>query len=134
MEYRELVELYEKFKHRGFHVLAFPSPEFGNQEFQERESISDFVAERGVDFQMMAPCTVNGPDASPVFQHLKGISRGAAFAPLGRASGDITWNFSRYVHILPYYMYSTLIITSLDYYLGSTAVVIRRYFFQKTVH
>ena len=93
-EDRELVELHEAFKHKGFHVLAFPSPEFGDQEFKTTEEIADFVAGLGVDFHMMAPVEVNGVDASPVFTHLKGRSRGAAHAPLGAASADITWNFA----------------------------------------
>jgi glutathione peroxidase-family protein len=44
---------------------------------------------------MMEKVEVNGAEASPVFTHLKGTSRGAAFLPSNPyCYADITWNFS----------------------------------------
>jgi len=64
------VSLHERFGGRGLSILAFPSHEFGGQEFREEGDIRSFVDKYGVRFPMFAPVTVNGAGAHPLFAWL----------------------------------------------------------------
>jgi glutathione peroxidase-family protein len=90
--YKGLVKLWNEVKHTGrINLLAFPCNQFGAQEPKEIWEISNFVAEYGVDFQMMDKIEVNGPQASPVYKFLK------------REAGPsrIAWNFASYFVVGP---------------------------------
>ncbi len=90
--YAGLQALHEKYAPRGLVVLGFPCNQFGAQEPGTEGDIKTFCETRyGVTFPMFAKLDVNGERAHPLYAWL----RAAASAPIG--SGDITWNFEKFV-------------------------------------
>ena len=71
INYRELVELHDKYKSKGFEILAFPSNEFGERESGSNADIQTFVRNYGVSFPVFAKTEVNGKDANPLYKFLK---------------------------------------------------------------
>ena len=87
-----LEALYQRFAERGFEVLGFPCNQFGAQEPGDADEIAQFCKVNfGVTFPLMAKVDVNGPDASPVFDWMKGEAKGL----LG--SKAIKWNFTKFL-------------------------------------
>jgi len=73
-------------------VVGFPSNEFGGQDPGSNEDISSFCQlNYGVSFPMMAKVKVNGKDAHPLWQWLKGEKPGF----LGTEA--IKWNFTKFL-------------------------------------
>ena len=66
--YEHLQPLYERYRDRGFAVLAFPCDCFGNQEPDSDAEIAAFARDTyGVTFPMFAKVPdVNGDSAAPV--------------------------------------------------------------------
>ncbi|CAM3895750.1 Glutathione peroxidase [Mesobacillus zeae] len=70
-QYRELQELYERYRDKGFEVLGFPCNQFGYQEPGDEGQISDFCQlNYGVSFPMFAKIDVKGTEAHPLFYYL----------------------------------------------------------------
>ncbi|KYD26169.1 MULTISPECIES: glutathione peroxidase [Bacillaceae] len=91
-QYKELQELYEQYRDRGFVVLGFPCNQFGNQEPGTEEEIEQFCqVNYGVTFPMFAKVNVNGENAHPLFQYLKEKAPGV----LGTKA--IKWNFTKFL-------------------------------------
>ena len=91
-QYKELQELYEQYRDRGFVVLGFPCNQFGNQEPGTEEEIEQFCqVNYGVTFPMFAKVDVNGENAHPLFQYLKEKATGV----LGTKA--IKWNFTKFL-------------------------------------
>ncbi|KAH3669515.1 hypothetical protein OGAPHI_001636 [Ogataea philodendri] len=91
-QYKELEELYQKYKDEGFVVIGFPCNQFGNQEPGTDEEIVQFCSlNYGVDFPLMKKIDVNGPEASPVYVWLKNQKSGL----LGFKG--IKWNFEKFL-------------------------------------
>ena len=87
-----LEALYQRFAERGFEVLGFPCNQFGAQEPGDADEIAQFCKVNfGVTFPLMEKVDVNGPDASPVFDWMKGEAKGL----LG--SKAIKWNFTKFL-------------------------------------
>mmetsp|Transcript_31875 Transcript_31875/g.77680 ORF Transcript_31875/g.77680 Transcript_31875/m.77680 type:complete len:128 (-) Transcript_31875:140-523(-) len=83
--YKAITALAQKYHKEGFDVLAFPCNQFGKQEPGTDQEIKAFVKNNyGIPdgLQMFSKIKVNGPDAHPVYKHLK-----EAFP------GEVTWNF-----------------------------------------
>jgi glutathione peroxidase len=90
-QYEGLEALYRELSPRGFSVLGFPCNQFGRQEPGSREEIAAFCASKyDVTFPMFDKIDVNGTNAHPLYQHLKGEKSGL----LGAA---IKWNFTKFV-------------------------------------
>jgi len=71
-QYLGLQKLYEKYKDKGFCILAFPSNDFGRQEPGENEEIKIFcVKNYGVSFNLFSKVGVVGPEKSPLYQYLQ---------------------------------------------------------------
>src|SRR5688500_6783729 len=91
-QYKGLEALYRKFKDSDFVVLGFPCNQFGRQEPGSNTDIREFCDERyGISFPLFAKIDVNGPDAHPLYRHLKSAKRGF----LGRET--IAWNFTKFL-------------------------------------
>jgi len=90
LNYKELVQLDEKYQEKGLRILAFPCNQFGNQEPGSNQEIKDFVAKYNVKFQMFDKINVNGSNAHPLFKFLKKKLTGFLI-------NDIKWNFTKFV-------------------------------------
>ncbi|MEB3751647.1 glutathione peroxidase [Geobacillus icigianus] len=91
-QYKELQELYDDYRDRGFVVLGFPCNQFGGQEPGTEEEIEQFCQlNYGVTFPLFAKVDVNGDHAHPLFHYLKEQAPGA----LGTKA--IKWNFTKFL-------------------------------------
>ncbi len=70
-QYSGLQKLYEKYKDRGFRILAFPSNDFGRQEPGENKDIKTFcIKNYGVSFNLFSKVKVLGPKQSSLYKYL----------------------------------------------------------------
>jgi glutathione peroxidase len=91
-QYAGLEALYARHGERGLVVLGFPCDQFGHQEPGDEAAIRDFCqVNYGVTFPMFAKLEVNGPNAHPLYVHLRQAKRGV----LG--STAIKWNFTKFL-------------------------------------
>jgi glutathione peroxidase len=91
-QYEGLEQVYRTYAPRGFSVLGFPCNQFGGQEPGAEEEIRAFCKTRyDVTFPMFAKVSVNGPEAHPLFVHLKKAAPGL----LG--TEGIKWNFTKFL-------------------------------------
>ena len=91
-QYEGLEALQRRFSERGFTVLGFPSNQFGAQEPGNAEEIASFCKlTYDVSFPIFAKIDVNGPDAAPLYRHLK------AEAPGLMGTEAIKWNFTKFL-------------------------------------
>ena len=89
-QYKDLEELYRKYKDRGFRILGFPCNQFMGQEPGSEEEIQQFCSTKyDVTFDLFSKVDVNGQNRHPVYQFLAGEN--AAFP------GDISWNFEKFL-------------------------------------
>lgn len=91
-QYAGLEKLYEKYKDRGFEILAFPCNQFGGQEPGTHEEIKEFCSLNfGVKFPMFEKINVNGDSTHPLYVYLKEQAPGAA------GTKAIKWNFTKFL-------------------------------------
>lgn len=91
-QYKQLQELHDRYSSRGLTILAFPCNQFGGQEPGEDTQILEFCSTNyGVTFPVMSKVQVNGPQADPIYVHLKKQATGL----LG--SEAIKWNFTKFL-------------------------------------
>lgn len=85
-QYAGLQKLYEKYKDRGFEVLAFPSNDFGGQEPGSAKQIAAFCATNyKVTFPLFEKVVTQGPGQSSVYRYLSADY------------GEPKWNFHKYL-------------------------------------
>jgi glutathione peroxidase-type tryparedoxin peroxidase len=90
--YEAATVLYDKYKDRGFTVLAFPCNQFASQEPGTEEEVQEFACSRfKANFPILAKVDVNGPSASPFWEYMKHARPGL----LG--TEGIKWNFSGFL-------------------------------------
>jgi glutathione peroxidase len=90
-QYKGLQDLHQTFSPRGFAVLGFPCNQFGHQEPGDSRDIEQFCSTNyAVTFPMFAKIDVNGSNAHPLYQYLKGEKSGL----LGSV---IKWNFTKFL-------------------------------------
>jgi glutathione peroxidase len=90
-QYQGLQKLYEDYSDEGLTVLGFPCDQFGHQEPGSEDEIGAFCEKNfGVTFPLFSKVDVNGDDAHPVFQWLRGQKGGL----LGN---KIKWNFTKFL-------------------------------------
>lgn len=88
-QYKSLEALYQKYKDRGFEVLAFPANNFGGQEPGTNQQIKDFcLIKYKTTFPLFAKSSVKGPDMSPLYQYL---------TQENSVGQPISWNFNKYL-------------------------------------
>jgi glutathione peroxidase len=91
-QFKGLQALHERYGQQGLAVVGFPSNEFGGQDPGENAEIASFCEMNyGVSFPMMAKVEVNGGNAHPLWQWLKGEKPGF----LGTEA--IKWNFTKFL-------------------------------------
>jgi glutathione peroxidase len=91
-QYDGLEKLYQQFKDDDFEVLGFPCNQFGGQEPGNADEIAEFCKVNfGVTFPLMAKVDVNGSEASPLFDWMKGEAKGLM------GSTKIKWNFTKFL-------------------------------------
>lgn len=91
-QYAGLEALWRKYRNHGFEVIGFPCNQFGHQEPGSAEEIETFCSLNfAVSFPLMGKIDVNGPDAEPLYDWLKGEARGVF------GSRGIKWNFTKFL-------------------------------------
>ena len=91
-QYKGLEAIYEKYKDKGFTVLAFPANEFGGQEPGSNAEIKDFCASTySVKFPIFSKVVVKGEGIDPLFAYLTSKETNPKYA------GDISWNFNKFL-------------------------------------
>ena len=91
-QYEGLEALQRRYADKGFAVLGFPCNQFGAQEPGNAEEIANFCSlTYDVSFPLMGKIDVNGPQAAPIYRHLKKAAPGV----LG--SEAIKWNFTKFL-------------------------------------
>ena len=89
---KEMQDLREEFKDKGFEVLAFPSNDFGRQEPLNGGEISEFCqVNYGVDFPVFEKTMVRGEMAHPLYKFLSDIKLN------GHLKSTPRWNFHKYL-------------------------------------
>jgi glutathione peroxidase len=114
-QYKELQELYIKYKDQGFTILGFPSNQFAAQEPGSNEEVQQFCkVNYGVTFPLFAKGDVRGDNVQPLFQYLTAAKKFAGFdethpvaKPLMEAlkknfpeyleGNSIKWNFTKFL-------------------------------------
>ncbi|MDF3148743.1 MULTISPECIES: glutathione peroxidase [unclassified Streptomyces] len=91
-QYTGLEKLQEQYAERGFTVLGVPCNQFLGQEPGSAGEIAEFCsATYGVTFPMTEKVEVNGEGRHPLYDRLAG------FADAEGHSGDIRWNFEKFL-------------------------------------
>lgn len=87
-QYEGLEKIYEKYKDKGFEILAFPCNDFGGQEPGTNEEIQNFCkTSYNVSFALFDKVKVLGNEKSGLYSKL------INFEP----AGDISWNFEKFI-------------------------------------
>jgi len=80
-----LESLHKNYQDKGLVVVGFASDDFRQEADSEAEAASVCFKNYGVTFTMIAPTSVTGDEANPVFSELN------------RQAGQPGWNFYKYV-------------------------------------
>ena len=88
-QYKSLEQLFNKYKEKGFVVLAFPSNDF-RQELSSNEEIKDFCEAYQLSFPIFAEGKVKGFGKQDLFKYLTEDSD-------GKSKGEIRWNFEKFI-------------------------------------
>ncbi|MCJ2092772.1 glutathione peroxidase [Methylobacterium sp. J-072] len=91
-QYAGLEALWRAHRAEGLTVLGFPCNQFGAQEPGDAAEIASFCSlTYDVSFPVLGKVAVNGPEAEPLFDHLKQARSGL----LGTKA--IKWNFTKFL-------------------------------------
>ncbi len=89
--YSQLEPMYQKYKDKGFRILAFPCNDFGGQEPGTHEQIKQFCREQyHGTYDLFAKLAVKGEQAAPLYKYLTAH-------PSEKIKGDVAWNFQKYL-------------------------------------
>ena len=91
-QYKELEELYQQYKDKGFVIIGFPCNQFGNQEPGNSNDIKNFCTQNyGVSFLMMEKTNVKGDSISELYKWLTQKEKN------GVMNSSVKWNFQKYL-------------------------------------
>ena len=91
-QYKQLEEIYSKYKDQGFTILGFPANDFMKQEPGTDAEIKEFCSSTfGVDFPMFSKITVKGDESPELYKKLTSKEVNGEFG------GDIGWNFTKFL-------------------------------------
>ncbi|OAY61693.1 hypothetical protein MANES_01G209675v8 [Manihot esculenta] len=89
--YTQLTDLYNKYKDKGFEILAFPCNQFLKQEPGTSEDAQQFACTRyKAEYPIFQKVRVNGPNTAPVYRFLKA-------SKCGIMGSGIKWNFTKFL-------------------------------------
>lgn len=89
-QYKQLEEVYNKYKDQGLVILGFPCNDFGAQEPGTNEEIKTFCSTKyTVSFPLFDKLHVKGPEQHPLYEELTGKK--------GAFPGDVKWNFGKFL-------------------------------------
>lgn len=92
--YTGLVDLDQRLRDQGLHIMGFPSNQFFKQEQRSNAEIVDYVTKAfGVEFPLFEKIEVNGLDCHPVYKFLRANS---ILNENGKIR-EIPWNFSKFL-------------------------------------
>lgn len=90
-QYKDLQDLYLKYKDQGFEILDFPCNQFGGQAPGTNEELASFCEMKyKTTFRTFGKIDVNGDKADPLFTYMKENSSSL----LGKG---IKWNFTKFL-------------------------------------
>ena len=84
-QFTGLEAVHDKYKDKGLAVVGFSSDDFSPEARDEAEAAESCVQNFGVSFTMIAPQSVKGAAANPVFKEL------------ARQTREPSWNFNKYL-------------------------------------
>jgi glutathione peroxidase len=88
-QYEPLEALYQRFRDRGFEVLAFPANNFMRQEPGTNAEIKEFCSLKfRTTFPLFARISVKGRDIAPLYAYLTRDSG---------HPGAVSWNFAKFL-------------------------------------
>ncbi len=88
-QYSDLQTMYERYRPKGFEILAFPANNFGQQEPGTNEEIKGFCSTKySLTFPLFSKISVKGSDKLPLYRYLTEES------PF---PGEVEWNFQKYL-------------------------------------
>jgi len=91
-QYKDLEEVYEKYRDNNFVIIGFPANNFGEQEPGTAAEIRKFCSENyGVTFPMMEKISVKGDDMAPLYKWLTTKEKN------GVMDSEVKWNFQKYL-------------------------------------
>lgn len=114
-QFKELQDLYMKYREQGLEILGFPCNQFAEQDPGSNDEVQEFCRfNYGVTFQIFAKGDVRGENAQPLFKYLteqKGFKGFDMNHPIGAKldevlkanfpeilEGDgIKWNFTKFL-------------------------------------
>ncbi len=89
-QYTGLETIYNKYKEKGFEILAFPCNDFGGQEPGTIEEIKEFCSTKyDVTFTLFDKIKVLGDEKSPLYSRL--INNSVT------EKSDVKWNFEKFL-------------------------------------
>ncbi|GAY40730.1 hypothetical protein CUMW_054250 [Citrus unshiu] len=89
--YSQLTDLYNKYKHKGLEILAFPCNQFLKQEPGTSQEAQEFACTRyKAEYPIFQKARVNGPNAEPLYKFLKA-------SKTGYFGSRIKWNFTKFL-------------------------------------
>lgn len=90
-QFKELEDLYQKYKDKDFIILGFPCSQFKNQEFDTAQKAENYCQiNYGVSFEIMDKIDVKGENQSELFKYLKEQQKGLLY-------NEIKWNFTKFL-------------------------------------
>jgi glutathione peroxidase len=91
-QYKGLQSLYDRYREKGFEILAFPANDFLGQEPGSDKEIQEFcTVNYSVTFPLFSKISVKGKDIHPLFEYLTRAETNPKF------SGKIGWNFAKFL-------------------------------------